>query len=202
MISMRRIPGLLFAAFISMVLSDSALAQGKVAILMPGAGGATPIDFLIRNQGRIGGPGVSVIVTTSSNEAASISLSEAAKGRKVVLIGMSRGTVDVANAIAAGAKADGVVLVAGAYDNVRSRLGSPASLPRALIVHHRADECHATPPSAVDPFVAWSGGKASVRWISNQGNPVPNPCGPRGAHGFYMQDGAAVAAINGFIQSQ
>ena len=200
---MRKIPGLLFAAFlVSTALSDSAVAQGKVAILMPGAGGATPIDFLVRNQGRIGGPGVSVIVTTSSSEAASISLSEAAKGRKVILIGMSRGTVDVANAITAGAKADGVVLVSGAYDNVRSRLGSPTSLPRALIVHHRADECHVTPPTAVDPFVAWSGGKASVRWISNQGSPVPNPCGPRGAHGFYMQDGAAVAAINGFIQSR
>ena len=200
---MHAILRLLFAAFLILaVLSDSAVAQDKVAILMPGAGGATPIDFLVRNQGRIRGAGVSVIVTTSSSEAASISLNEAGKGHKVVLVGMSRGTVDVANAIIAGAKADGVVFVSGAYDNVRSRLGSPALLPRALIVHHRADECGVTPPTAVDPFVAWSGGKASVRWISNQGNPVPNPCGPRGAHGFYMQDDAAVSAINGFIQSR
>ena len=96
---MHRIFGLLPAAFLISAASDSAVAQGKVAILMPGAGGAVPIDFLGRNQGRIGGPGVSVIVATSSSEAASISLSEAGKGRKVVLVGMSRGTVDVANAL-------------------------------------------------------------------------------------------------------
>jgi hypothetical protein len=188
--------------FVATTFSKPAIAQGKVAILMPGAGGAVPIDFLVRNHARIGGVGVSVIVTTSSGEAASISQSEAGKDRKVVLVGMSRGTIDVANAIAAGAKADGVILVSGAYDNVRSRLGSPANLPRVLIIHHRGDECDVTPPSAVDSFVAWSGGKASVRWMSNQGSPVPNPCGPRGAHGFYMQDGAAVSAINSFIQSR
>jgi hypothetical protein len=194
----------LFCAVVSvaMAFSKPALAQSKVAILMPGAGGATPIDFLVRNQAGFGGAGVSVIVTTSSGEAASISLSEAAKGRKVVFVGMSRGTIDVANAVAAGAKADGVVFVSGAYDKVRSQLGSPAKLPPALIVHHRRDECGATPPSAVDSFVAWSAGKTSVRWISNQGGAVPNPCGPRGAHGFYMQDGAAVSAINSFIRSR
>jgi hypothetical protein len=144
---------------------------------------------------------MSVIVTTLSGEAASISQSEAGKGRKVVLVGMSRGTIDV-NAFAAGAKADGVVLVSGAYDNVRSRLGSPANLPPVLIIHHRGDECGVTPPSAVDSFGAWPGGRASVRWIRNQGSPVPNPCGPRGAHGFYMKDGAGLSAINSFIQSR
>ena len=192
-----------FACVIAtMAFSNSVFAQGKTVILMPGAGGATPIDFLVRNQNRIGGAGVSVIVTTSSGEAASLSQAEAAKGRKVILVGMSRGTIDVANAIASGAKADGAILVAGAYDNVRSALGSPSRLPRTLLVHHRGDECNATPPSAAGSFVAWSGGKASVRWISNQGAPVPNPCGPRGAHGFYMQDDSAVSAINGFIGSR
>jgi len=186
----------------SLLWSNSAFAQGKSVILMPGAGGAAPIDFLVRNQSRIGGAGSSVIVTTSSGEAASLSQAEAAKGRKVILIGMSRGTIDVANAISLGARADGVVLVAGAYDNVRSALGSPARLPRTLLVHHRGDECSSTPPSAATSFVSWSGGKATVRWISNQGAPVPNPCGPRGAHGFYMQDGSAISAINGFIGSR
>jgi len=95
-----------FACVIAtMAFSNSVFAQGKTVILMPGAGGATPIDFLVRNQNRIGGAGVSVIVTTSSGEAASLSQAEAAKGRKVILVGMSRGTIDVANAIASGAMA-------------------------------------------------------------------------------------------------
>ena len=193
---------LMFAWLVLTVFAGPVFAQGKTAILMPGAGGAVPIDFLVRNQNRIGGPGVSVIVTTSSGEAASLSKSEAAKGRKVILVGMSRGTIDVASAIASGAKADGVVLVSGAYDNVRATLGSPSALPRTLLVHHRNDECNSTPPAAAASFIAWSGGKAYVSWIGNRGSPVPNPCGPRGAHGFFMKDGAAVSAINGFIRSR
>ena len=176
--------------------------KGTLAILMPGAGGATESDFLVRNKGRIGGSGVSVVVTTSSGQAASLSQSASEQGRKVILVGMSRGSIDVANALAAGAKTNGVVLVSGAYDKVRSSLGSPSRLPTTLVIHHRNDECHVTPASAVAPFVAWSGGRASTRWIDNQGAPAPNPCGPRGAHGFFMQDGAAVSAINGFISSR
>ena len=175
--------------------------KGKLAILMPGAGGAVASDFLVRNKGRIGGGGTSVVVTTSSSQAASLSRDASANGRKVILVGMSRGSIDVANALAAGAKANGVVLVSGAYGKVQSAIGSPARLPATLLIHHRNDGCHATPPSAATSFVAWSGGRASVRWISNQGSPAPNPCGPRGAHGFFMQDGAAVSAINSFIAS-
>ncbi len=176
--------------------------KGKLAILLPGAGGAVSSDFLVRNKGRIGGTGVSVVVTTSSAQAASLSQDASAKGRKVILVGMSRGSIDVANALAAGAKANGVVLVSGAYSKVRSALGSSARLPATLLIHHRHDGCQSTPPSGVTSFVAWSGGRASTRWIDNQGRPAPNPCGPRGAHGFYMQDGAAVSAINSFIASR
>lgn len=176
--------------------------EGTLVILMPGAGGATPSDFLVRNKGRIGGSAVSVVVTTSPGQAAALSQSASAKGRKVVLVGMSRGSIDVANALASGAKANGVVLVSGAYDNVRSSIGAPSRLPATLVIHHRNDECQATPASAVTSFIAWSGGRASTHWIDNQGAPVPNPCGPRGAHGFFMQDGAAVSAINGFIRSR
>ncbi|MCP4617826.1 MAG: hypothetical protein GY844_15505 [Bradyrhizobium sp.] len=176
--------------------------KGTLAILMPGAGGATASDFLVRNKERIGGSDVSVIVTTSSGQAASLSQTASDKGRKVILVGMSRGSIDVANALADGAKANAVVLVSGAYSKVRSSLGSPSRLPATLVIHHRKDECHATPASAVAPFVAWSGGRASTQWIDNQGTPAPNPCGPRGAHGFFMQDGAAVSAINGFIKSR
>lgn len=175
--------------------------EGKLVVLLPGAGGAAASDFLVRNKGRIGGAGTSVVVTTSSSQAASLSRDASAKGRKVILVGMSRGSIDVANALAAGAKANGVVLVSGAYGKVQSVLGSPSRLPATLAIHHRNDGCHVTPPSALTSFVSWSGGRVSARWIDNSGSPVPNPCGPRGAHGFFMQDGAAVSAINSFIAS-
>ena len=190
------------ALAISVMLADSAFAQGKVAILMPGSGGAVPNDFLVRNKDRIGGKGVSTIITTSSSEAASISQAEAAKGRKVVLVGMSRGAVDVAAALAAGARVNGLVIVSGMYREAQARLGSPSLLPRTLLVHNKYDTCKFTLPEFASQFAAWSGGRASVRWVNVQGPEVPRVCGPMGAHGFYRQDGGAVAAINGFIRSR
>src|SRR5262249_11950962 len=56
--------------------------KGTLAILMPGAGGAIASDFLVRNKGRIGGSAVSVVVTTSSGQAASLSQSASEQGRK------------------------------------------------------------------------------------------------------------------------
>ena len=179
------------AAFaISAVFADGALAQSKVAILMPGSAGAVPNDFLVRNKDRIGGKGVSTVVTTSSG------------GRKVVLVGMSRGAIDVAAALAAGAKVNGLVIVSGMYREAQARLGSPGLLPRTLLVHNKYDTCRFTLPEFASQFVAWSGGRASVRWVNVQGPEVPKVCGPMGAHGFYRQDGGAVAAINSFIRSR
>jgi hypothetical protein len=190
------------AAFFLTAYSPEALAQGKVAILMPGAGGAVPNDFLVRNQSRIGGKGVSVVVTTSSSEAASISREASAKGSKVVLVAMSRGAVDAANALAAGAKLNGLVIVSGVLREARQTLGSPGLLPRTLLVHNKHDACNLTLPEFASEFASWSGGRATVRWVNVSGPAVPRECGPLGAHGFHRQDGGAVAAINGFIASR
>ena len=188
---------LLFAGFVS-----QAMAQGKVAILMPGAGGAVPSDFLVRNQSRIGGKGVRTVVTTSSSEAASISQQEAASGSKVILVAMSRGAVDAAGAVAGGAKLNGLVIVSGVLREARQTLGSPSLLPRTLLIHNKNDACELTQPQFAQEFAAWSGGRASVRWVNVSGPPVPRECGPFGAHGFHRQDGGAVAAINGFINAR
>ena len=181
---------------------NSAQAQETVAILMPGAAGVAPGDFLMRNRARIEGAGIRTIVTTSFSEAASLSQAETAKGSKVVLVGMSRGALHVASALASGARVRGAVFVSGNYDAVKSLLGSPAALPQSLVVHHRRDACKFTRPGAAPGFAAWSAGKASLRWIDTQGTPVPNECGPRGAHGFFQQDGPAISAIVGFIRSR
>jgi dienelactone hydrolase len=177
-----------------------------VAILMPGAGGATPNDFLVRNQSKIRGAGIETRVTTSPSEAADIARAEKQKGRKVVIVGMSMGAWHVGQAIAAGAPANGVVLVSGMLSNAVSALGTPAKLPSTLIVHHHKDECQYTLPSTARSFQQWSGGKARIAWITTTGEPPPgrkgNPCWPFGAHGFFMKDGPAVAAIVGFIRSR
>ena len=94
----------LLAGFGLISCTPPAFAQsgGTVAILMPGAGGVHPADFLIRNSSRIGA-GIATKVTTSPSQAAEMTRAEKQKGRKVVLVGMSRGALHVGQALAAGA---------------------------------------------------------------------------------------------------
>jgi pimeloyl-ACP methyl ester carboxylesterase len=185
------------------LVREASAQQGRtVAILMPGAGGVHPNDFLIRNRSKIGGAGIETRVTTSPSEAAEIARSERQKGRKVVLVGMSLGTLHVAQALAAGAPANGVVLVSGVLREVASTVGSPGKLPPTLIVHHRNDACIKTPPSGVGYFQQWSGGRARVSWIATTGGPDDQPCRPNGAHGFFRKDGQPVAVIVSFIRSR
>ncbi|MDP2411695.1 MAG: hypothetical protein Q8M26_15585 [Pseudolabrys sp.] len=200
---MRRL-GTVAVVVLSIILgSQSAFAQARpLAILMPGAGGASPIDFMVRNEDRIRAAGIETVVTTSPAQAVSLTKAAQAKGQKVVIAGMSRGARDIAQALASGARPSGVIFVSGVLGAVMSSLGSPAALPPTLVIHHRRDECDRTSPASAQRFVGWSGGKASLRWIDNTGAPVPNPCGPRGAHGFFLQDGPAVSAMIGFIRAR
>ena len=191
----------------------SAQKGGTVAILLPGKVGAVPFEFLIRNRGRIGGAGIETRVAASPANAAAIPRSEKQKGRKVVLVGFSLGARGIAKALSAGAPADGVVLVSGVLSMAMSGLGTPSKLPPTLIVHHRSDPCQATRPADVATFQNWAGGRARVVWIDTKARPGPDPagakqsllddpCGPYRAHGFHMQDSAAVAAIVSFIRSR
>lgn len=185
--------------------SSGAEAQDKrtLAILIPGAGGATPIDFVVRNEGRIAAAGIETQVTTSTGTASSLASAARQQGRKVVVVAMSRGVTQAASMLASGTPMNGVVLVSGVgLDDMPGQLGSPAKLPPTLVVHHQRDECRLTTPESASRFKQWGGGKVSLRWITNSGPPAPNPCGPRGAHGFFVQDGAAVSAIVGFIKSR
>jgi hypothetical protein len=177
--------------------------QGRaMAILMPGAGGESPADFLIRNCGKIAGAGFETRVTTSPGEAAEIVRAERQKGRKVVLVGMNLGALHVGQVLGASAPADGAVLVSGGLHAVASSMGSPAKLPPTLIVHHHEDACPKTPPSGVGYFQQWSGGRARVSWIATTGTSDRRPCGPDGAHGFFRRGSGPVSAIVGFIRSR
>ena len=176
-------------------------AAANVAVLMPGSSGIVPGDFLVRNEGRFRGAGIRTIMTTSSSSAAEAVAAEIAQGRKIVMVGMSKGAVDVASALASGARPTGAVFVSGIHSMVMATLGSPSRLPPTLVVHHSQDACRRTPPSDASSFVAWSGGKARMQWINTTGQPSANPCNAQGAHGFFRQDGPAVSAIIGFVKS-
>ena len=175
------------AAGALLVFSMSTASAQSAAILIPGAGGPAPIDFLMRNMDAFSRAGIEPIVATSPQQAVAFSQKLKAANRRVFLVGMSRGGMMASGAIAAGAKVDGVVFVSTGLGAVRQRIGSPAQLPSTLVVHHRNDDCHLTSPQEVTGFVQWSGGRARVAWIDTQGREPPNPCGPRGAHGFYTR---------------
>ncbi len=189
----------LCVGFVALAWASAVSAQ-TAAILMPGAGGPVPIDFLMRNQNAFSSAGVETFIATSPQQAVAISQKLKAANRRVFLVGMSRGGMMASGAIASGAKVDGLVFVSTGLGVARQRLGSPTRLPQTLIVHHRDDGCAQTSPQEVAGFVQWSGGRARVAWMDMQGREPPNPCGPRGAHGFYMQDGPAVRAILSFVR--
>lgn len=176
-------------------------AAANVAVLMPGSSGIVPGDFLVRNEARFQRSGIRTIMTTSPSSAAASIASETAQGHKIVLVGMSKGTVDAASALASGARPTGVVFVSGIYSRVIPTLGSPDRLPATLVVHHSNDICKFTLPSGAQNFVSWARGKARLQWINTTGEPSSNPCNAQGAHGFFKKDGPAVSAIIGFIKS-
>jgi hypothetical protein len=193
---------LLASVFVLACLGEtSPAAAANVAVLMPGSSGITPGDFLVRNEGRFRGAGIRTIMTTSPSSAAEAVAAEIAQGRKVVMVGMSKGTVDVASALASGARPTGVVFVSGIHSRVMATLGSPGVLPATLVVHHSQDVCRVTLPSDASRFVAWSGGKARIQWINTTGQPSNNPCNAQGAHGFFKQDGPAISAVISFVKS-
>ena len=156
----------------------------------------------MRNQARFERAGIRTILTTSSSSAAESVAAEAVQGRKAVIVGMSKGSVDAAEAIAAGARPAGLVLVSGIYARIIAALGTPAQLPATLSVHHSRDICKFTLPGGATEFVAWARGKARLQWINTAGEASSDPCNAQGAHGFFKQDGPAVAAIIGFVRSR
>jgi hypothetical protein len=122
----------------------------------------------------------------------------------VTVIATSRGTLRAAEGISRGARPDALVLTSGflspdsgSGSNVMSILGSPAALPRTLVIHHRQDGCRATLPAGVDPFIKWSAGRARVSWLTG-GAEGGDPCEAHGHHGFAGLDGRVVALAAGF----
>lgn len=192
------------------------LAAPKASvILMPGGDGdlrAGPggsignlrNNQLVRTRGAYRAHGLAVLVVDSDIKlGAAIEFMRAIKS-PVTVIATSRGTLRAASGIAHGARPDALVLTSGFLSsesgpdrNVMGILGSPASLPRTLVIHHRQDGCRFTQPAGVEPFVKWAAGKARVVWLDG-GEAQGNPCQAKSHHGFLGLDGKVVAIAAGF----
>src|SRR4030088_573876 len=156
-------------------------------ILMPGGdGNIRPGDQgdiqgltgnqLVRTRHAYAARGLAVLVVDAGTDVSSAVEYMAAIKRPVTVIGTSLGTIRAAQGIERGARPDALVLTSGflsldsgSSQNVMSILGSPASLPRTLVIHHSQDSCRATLPAGVDPFIKWSAGRARGAWVSGGG---------------------------------
>jgi len=196
------------------VLIKPKAPHGSV-ILLPGGDGAIRAgdngdinglrgNQLVRTRHAYAARGLAVLVADAGTDLKSAVDYMAAIKRPVTVVGTSRGTLRAAEGIARGARPDALVLTSGflspdsgSGSNVMSILGSPAALPRTLVIHHRQDGCRATMPAGVDPFIKWSGGRARVSWVTG-GVEEGDPCQARGHHGFAGVDGQVVALAAGF----
>jgi hypothetical protein len=196
------------------VLIKPSAPRGSV-ILLPGGDGAIRAgdsgdiqglrgNQLVRTRHAYSARGLAVLVADAGTDLKSAVDYMAAIKRPVTVIGTSRGTLRAAEGIARGARPDALVLTSGflspdsgSGSNVMSILGSPAALPRTLVIHHRQDSCKATLPAGVDPFIKWSAGRARVSWLTG-GVEEGDPCQARGHHGFNGLDGQVVALAAGF----
>ncbi len=196
------------------VLIKPAAPRASV-ILMPGGSGsiaagdhgdihALNFNQLVRTRQAYAARGLAVLVADAGTPLAAAVQYMAAIRRPVTVIATSRGTIRAAEGIAGGARPDALVLTSGLLSpesgsgqNVMSILGSPASLPRTLVIHHRQDGCKLTQPAGVEPFVKWSAGRARAVWVSG-GSEEGDPCEARAHHGFNGQDGQIVGIAAGF----
>jgi hypothetical protein len=184
-------------------------------ILMPGgdgqieagAGGAIghlKNNQLVRTRGAYRARGLAVLVVDADvNLKAAVDYMRAIKA-PVTVIGTSRGTLRAAAGIAAGARPDALVLTSGflsaesgSGQNVVAILGTPARLPRTLVIEHRHDGCRFTQPAGVEPFIKWAGRRARAVWLDG-GVSAGKPCRARSHHGFNGLDGRVVSLAAGF----
>jgi len=159
---------------------------------------------LVRTRHAYAARGLAVLVMDASTDLNSAVQYMAAIKRPVTVVATSMGTIRAAKGIASGARADALVLTSGFLSqgsgdsyNFMSIVGSPAALPRTLVIHHSQDTCKHTLPAGVEPFIKWSAGRARVAWI-NGGNTQGDPCEAFSHHGFNGQDGQIVGIAASF----
>ncbi len=178
-------------------------------ILMPGGNGSLGItadgqitqlkgNQLVRTRDRYAAAGFATLTLDAWGSPANAVKHMQGIARPVVVVATSRGATRIHSSLPA--NPDGLVITSGMLDQFQSNAGSPSSLPPTLIIHHRKDGCRVTLPSLVDPFIAWSAGKARVVWLDG-GRDEGDPCQAAGHHGFAGLDGQVVSRVTGFAGS-
>jgi hypothetical protein len=197
---------------VSAALLKSAHPHGAIILLAGGDGAigvgadgtiAHPGNQLVRTRMAYAARGFAVLVPDCCVDLAAAVEYMGQYGR-VTVVATSRGTQRAAHGIAAGARPARLVLTSGFLsdasgdsDNVMGIVGSPASLPPTLVVHHRHDECRKTSPEGVKPFLDWAGGKAHVVWLDG-GVSEGDPCEAFAHHGFNGIDMQVVSVVSSF----
>ncbi len=182
------------------------LMPGGDGLIAAGSGGKIgrlKNNQLVRTRGAYAAKGLAVLVVDANINLAQAVDYMARIKKPVTVIGTSRGTLRAATGIARGARPDALILTAGfltnasgSSQNVANILGTPARLPKTLVIHHRRDGCKFTQPAGVAPFIKWAGGKARVAWLTG-GTTQGNPCKAKAHHGFAGLDGDVVElAVN------
>jgi hypothetical protein len=179
--------------------------DGRIAVRPGGRIGRLKNNQLVRTRGAFVQHGLAVLVVDSGVDlAAAVSYMRNIKP-PVMVIGTSRGTLRAARGIARGARPGALILTSGFLsaesgsrtENVVAILGSPAKLPRTLVIEHRHDGCRFTNPAGVAPFIHWAAGRARAVWVDG-GIAKGNPCKAKSHHGFYGIDARVVALEVGF----
>lgn len=171
--------------------------DGRIGI---GADGTVANDrnWIVWTRGSYAKAGLaSILVDQGASIPAAMAVLRERGAKKIVIVGMSNGTVRALEGLSA--KPDKLVLVSGKLAEVQSGVGSPSALPPTLVIHHRQDGCRGTPPAAVEPFATWAAGRAQVKWTSG-GIDEGDPCRPRGHHGQRGLEGQVVSAITAFAK--
>lgn len=151
---------------------------------------------LVRTRKAYVGAGIATLTIDTGVDVAEAVKYMRSIAKSVAVVATSRGSLRVAPALKG--KPDAVVLTSSMLDKVQGAIGSPAALPRTLVVHHRQDACRVTLPSLVGPFKAWGGGKVTVAWKSG-GIDQGDACRAKSFHGFNGLDGDIVATISRFV---
>jgi hypothetical protein len=171
--------------------------DGYLGIAGDGSIGRLQGNQLIRTRGQYVRAGFAVLALDGSADPAQAVRFMRSIASPVVVVATSRGVSRAPRALAG--QPDALVLTSGMLDVFKAFVGSPGALPLTLVVHHRHDGCAVTPPSAVEPFAAWGGGRVSVVWLDG-GPDAGDPCQAAGHHGFAGLDGSVVSIVSRFAR--
>lgn len=208
-------------------------------ILFSGGGGKLKIDedgigrtgnFLVRSRYRFTRQGFVTLVPDKPSDQGSLSyfrttqahaqdvaamiawLRQTHAGKPVWLIGISRGTISVANAAAslpANTGPDGIVLAASLTRQSHSGKDSLQDLDlekihqRVLLIHHEQDACYVTPPEDIPKLLqAFTASTDRAMKMFSGGQDNGSPCKGQGFHGFNGIEDEVINHISNWIKQQ